>query len=143
MRYCSQSCRLSFMLTGVCVISALFYGVTLVLAGGLGQSCRPNGNLSQILRLVVDDNRTWRGVHLLGQAVLGNASYPLTFEGFLSSCQQNCSLYQSLKLREVLKLDDYFFVPFANMVKMINNLPYLPGCESHPINCLKIIIINS
>ena len=93
------------MMTGVCILSAIFYGVSLVIAGGIGQSCHPHGNFSELLRLVIDDNRTWRGTHLLGLAIHGNRSYPLTFKSVLDDCRLNLSLYTSLKLGDRFNLE--------------------------------------
>ena len=117
--------RLTFMLTCVCVISALSCAATLVIAGGVGQACHPSGDLSRVLRMVVDDNRTWRGVHLLGQAVLDNASYPLTFESLLSGCQRNLSVYQALQLDQVFNLDSYFTPPGSDIVSICGGLGLL------------------
>lgn len=105
-----RACRLSFVLGVICALSAVFHGVSLVLAGGLGQSCQPYGNFSELLRLVIDDNMTWRGNHLLGKAVLGNGSYPLTFRGVLESCQLNESLYNSLHLGNRFDLEECIYV---------------------------------
>ena len=110
------------MLTGVCVISALSYGVTLILAGAMGQSCRPNGNLSQVVRLVVDDNRTWGNTYLLGRSVLGDASYPLSFEGVLDRCRHNLSLFQSFHLERLFNLEDYFHIPLTDMASLKYNI---------------------
>ena len=114
--------RLSFLLTGVCVVSALSYGTSLVLAGGVGVACGPHGNLSELLQHVVDDNTTWGGAHLLGGALLRNASYPLTFEGALVRCGRNRSLYQSFQLHSRFPLDDYFFISKEHKVCTGNSL---------------------
>ena len=90
---------------GVFISSAIFYGVALVIAGGIGQSCHPHGNFSELLRLVIDDNRTWGGTHLLGLAIHRNGSYPLTFESILDDCRLNRSLYTSLKLGDRFNLE--------------------------------------
>ena len=110
--------RLSFTLTAICVISALSAAACLVIAGGVGQSCHPHGNLSHVLQLVVDDTSTWRGSYLLGQAIQGNSSFPLTFEKFLGSCRRNDSLYQVLKLDQKFYLDAYFSLPSTAMVNV-------------------------
>ena len=104
------------MLTGVCVASALAGAVCLIIAGGVGQACHPHGNMSQVLKEIVDNTVTWRGGHLLGQAVLGNASYPLTFEDVLQGCRVNQSLYQALKLHHVINLDLSFAAPDESTV---------------------------
>lgn len=116
--------RLSFMLTGVSVVSAVFYGVSLVLAGGTGQSCNPNRNFSELLRLVIDDNQTWGGVYLLGQAVLGNASYPLTFGRVLEGCRLNNSLYSTLELDAVFDLEQDIHISAAEQVSARNRVQY-------------------
>ena len=87
-----------------------------MVVGGLGQSCQPKGNLSQLLRSVVDHNSTWRGTYLLGKGVLGNASYPLTFEEVLGRCRLNQSVYQSFQLGNVFDLEAAFFVAASEMV---------------------------
>jgi hypothetical protein len=104
------------MLTVVSVLSAASYGVALVLAGGVGQSCEPNRNFSELLRQVIDSNVTWGGTYLLGQAVLGNASYPLTFENVLEGCQLNRSLYVTLELGSILDLERDIHVSDADQV---------------------------
>ncbi len=105
------------MLTGVCVTCAFSGATCLVIAGGVGQTCRPDNDLSQVLKEVVDNAATWRGSYLLGKAVLGNASYPLTFEEVLQSCRENQSLYEALKLRRVVDLDMYLAPPGEALVR--------------------------
>ena len=105
------------MLAGVCVVSASFHGVALVLAGGLGQGCHPDGNFSELLSAVIDDQTTWGGAHLLGQALLGNASYPLTFRSVIDSCRLNRSLYEALELGCVFNLEEDIYIAAADMVR--------------------------
>ena len=114
------SFRISFSLTGVSIVSALTHGTAIVLAGGLGQSCRPNRDFSQVLRSVIDDSSTWGGAYLLGQALHGNASYPLTFGNVLERCGQNYSLHESLELENVFDFEEKIFILPADQVSNEN-----------------------
>ena len=97
-------------------MSAIIHGVSLVIAGGMGQSCHPRDDFSDLISSVIDNNITWRGTYLLGQAVLGNATYPLTFEGVLGRCEMNQSLYASFQLGNSFDLAGTFFVSESDMV---------------------------
>lgn len=105
------------MLTGVCAVSAAFYGVSLVIAGGLGQGCLPDENFSELLSMVVDDKETWGGTYLLGKALLNNGSFPLTFKDVLENCRLNHSLYTSLQLSNRFNFEEDINVSPAVMVR--------------------------
>ena len=97
-------------------MSAIFHGVSLVIASGLGQGCGPNRNFSELLEMVIDDSRTWRGNYLLGQAIHANGSYPLTFKNLLDNCQQNQSLYWALRLADRFNFEQDIYISAEAMV---------------------------
>jgi len=66
--------------------------------------------------MVVDDTSTWHGSYLMGKAIQGNSSFPLTFEKFLDACRHNDSLYRVLELEQQLHLDACFSPPNTTMV---------------------------
>lgn len=110
------------MLAVVCVVASLSYSVSLILAGGLAQGCGPYGNFSDLLSSVIDDNRTWRGVHLLGQSVLGNGSYPLTFASLVERCRNNRSLYEALQLGNRFNFREDLNITAAERVRDVFSL---------------------
>ncbi len=100
---------MTFVLVGVCAVSAAGFGVFLILGGVLGRSCGRHGNFSSILDNVVDHSDSWDGGYPLGYWIVGNASFPLTVGGVVNSCRGNLSLYESLQLSVRLDLSSISF----------------------------------
>ena len=105
----------------------LFTGIFFAF-GAFGTKICPLFTEDELFTKIIDVPANFNNEYILGKAVLGNASYPLTVKSVLDNCRADATLWQSLQLTKRLNLTNLLDIQHKfNITTDLYSIPNVNG----------------